>query len=180
MVLASQFPCSPIWQEIEDVFPSSTTRIHARLFSSQIISPNVVTAIYTLLKVDKQSILKYVPLWEQQYILRVLCILAPKEKYNLLGFGRMANDEIDENNDGDEGTARVGKTGGGQKKRQRDTNTDGKRAQQAISNKKSVLGKGVTISDEYNVTTQVLGLGLGQGNSKKKRVKLTLKGKTFK
>ena len=71
MVLASQFPCSPIWKEIEDVFPSSTTRIHARLFSSHIISPNVVTAIYTLLKVDKQSILKYVPLWEQQYILRV-------------------------------------------------------------------------------------------------------------
>jgi len=177
MVLASQFPCSPIWKEIEDVFPSSTTRIHARLFSSQIISPNVVTAIYTLLKVDKQSILKYVPLWEQQYILRVLCILAPKEKYNLLGFGRMPNDELDENDDGDEGTARVGKTGGGQKKRQRDTNTEGKRAQQASSNKKSVLGKSVTISDEYNVTTQ--GVGQGQGNRKKTRGKLTLQGRTL-
>ena len=165
MLIAAQFPCSPLWKEIEDINPSATSRIHTRLFSIQAIDPNIVTAIYKLLKIDKQSILKFVPLWEQQYILRVLCIVVPKEKYNLPGFGMFRNDQDDDNcDDNGEGDARKQvskKSGGG--KRSREENESGKNGKK---NSKSVLSKKVTLAGEYstsNVNNNGVGIKRGKG-----------------
>ena len=60
---------------------------YIRLFTVNTIDPNVVTAIYILLKQDKSSMLS-LDLWEQLYILRVLCILIPNPSFNVVGFGK--------------------------------------------------------------------------------------------
>jgi hypothetical protein len=176
MLVAAQFPCSPLWKEIDDVSPSATTRIHTRLFDSQTIHPNIVTAIYKLLQIDKQSILKYLPLWEQQYILRVLCILVPKEKYNLPGFGMFLDDHGDDDNDDIDNSNRKGGKNSVHGKRRTEKQGGGN-----IGNKKaktSLLSNQVTIADEYsggNVTTNQ-GMGIGNNNRGRGRPKLTEEG----
>ena len=87
MCIGSQFPLSPMWKMIEDFAPTSTTRLHGKIFTVHTIDPNVVTAIYILLKQDKSSMLS-LDLWEQLYILRVLCILVPKPSFNVVRFGK--------------------------------------------------------------------------------------------
>jgi len=87
MCIGSQFPLSPIWKMISDVAPTSTMRPHGKMFTDNTIEPDVVTAIYILLKQDKNSMLS-LDLWEQLYILRVLCILVPKPSFNVVGFGK--------------------------------------------------------------------------------------------
>ena len=72
---------------ISDVAPTSTMRPHGKMFTDNTIEPDVVTAIYILLKQDKNSMLS-LDLWEQLYILRVLCILVPKPSFNVVGFGK--------------------------------------------------------------------------------------------
>jgi hypothetical protein len=76
-----------MWKMIEDFAPTSTTRLHGKIFTVHTIDPNVVTAIFILLKQDKSSMLS-LDLWEQLYILRVLCILVPKPSFNVVGFGK--------------------------------------------------------------------------------------------
>jgi hypothetical protein len=76
-----------MWKMISDVAPTSTMRLHGKIFTDNTIDPDVVTAIYILLKQDKNSILS-LDLWEQLYILRVLCILVPKPSFNVVGFGK--------------------------------------------------------------------------------------------
>ena len=87
MCIGSQFPLSPMWKMIADFAPTSTTRLHGKIFTVHTIDPNVVTAIYILLKQDKNSMLS-LDLWEQLYILRVLCILVPKPSFNVVRFGK--------------------------------------------------------------------------------------------
>jgi len=87
MRIGSQFPLPPMWKMKADVAPTSTMRLHGKIFTVHTIDPNVVTAIYILLKQDKSSILS-LDLWEQLYILRVLCILVPKPSFNVVGFGK--------------------------------------------------------------------------------------------
>ena len=72
---------------IADVAPTSTMRLHGKIFTVNTIDPDIVTAIYILLKQDKSSMLS-LDLWEQLYILRVLCILVPKPSFNVVGFGK--------------------------------------------------------------------------------------------
>ena len=76
-----------MWKMISDVAPTSTMRLHGKMFTDNTIDPDVVTAIYILLKQDKNSMLS-LDLWEQLYILRVLCILVPKPSFNVVGFGK--------------------------------------------------------------------------------------------
>ena len=87
MLIGSQFPLSPLWKMISDVAPTSTVRLHGKIFTPNTIDPDVVTAIYILLKQDKNSMLT-LDIWEQLYILRVLCVLVPKVSYNAIGFGK--------------------------------------------------------------------------------------------
>jgi hypothetical protein len=182
MLVAAQFPYSPIWKMIDDVKATSSTRLHGKIFTKNTIEPNIVTAIYIVLKQDKNSLLS-LPMWEQLYILRVLCILCPKSKYNLIGFG-----ELKDQGDGDDkpsaGKKRKGKSNnlGGEEEGEEEYDDEERREKKRSAAKKS--NKKTVVSTKSNVTEDYGGVGVGigvrdtgKGVSKKKKNPLSAKGK---
>ena len=162
MLVGAQFPFSPLWDMIDEVKATSSTRLHAKIFTKNTIHPNIVTAIYVLLKQDKNSLLS-LPIWEQLYILRILCILVPKKKYNMIGFGELKDfGDDDDDEDGD-----------GKKRKKRQSNMEEeenendeeeveerrekKKENARKSNKKTVLGTSTSITEDYG------GVGVGVG-----------------
>ena len=163
MLVGAQFPFSPLWDMIDEVKATSSTRLHAKIFTKNTIHPNIVTAIYVLLKQDKNSLLS-LPIWEQLYILRILCILVPKKKYNMIGFGELKDfgddDDDDENGDGKKRKKRqsnMGEEENENDEEELEERREKKKENARKSNKKTVLGTSTSITEDYG------GVGVGVG-----------------
>ena len=180
MLVGAQFPYSPIWDMIDEVKATSTTRLHSKIFTKNTIHPNIVTAIYVLLKQDKNSLLS-LPIWEQLYTLRVLCILVPKKKYNQIGFGelKVLGDEGDDDENGDGKKRKKRQSNMGEEENENDEEVlevrrDKKKESARNSNKKTVLGTSTSVTEDYG------GEGLGVGLQSKLKMKRPLKKLTAK
>jgi hypothetical protein len=154
MLVAAQFPYSPIWNDMDRINLTSSNRNYYRIFSSQVIHPNIVTKIFLLLSMDRKSILLNVPLWEQLYILRTLCILVPKEKYNITGFGEL---KVTKDNAGPGGKKSSRKVDDQDEQDDQDNQDDNKTKKRTRSKVvKKVLGLQTSIANEYNSSALVV------------------------
>jgi hypothetical protein len=101
---------------------------------------------------DRKSILLNVPLWEQLYILRTLCILVPKEKYNITGFGELKVTK--DNAGGKKSSRKVDDEDNQDDPDDQDDNKTKKRTRSKVV--KKVLGLQTSIANEYTSSALVV------------------------